>query len=319
MDEDKWDDWLQSHKKAVAEMIEEMAWTYREYAESRKPRFGKKFNENDEIRDAVNDAYDKYRACSTVPKVCQAIKINDDGTEQKTSIWMDRGNSIGGIAKAIKDGRLRKVLKFSESSKKFVKESTAGLKDLIEAIYDDVFEIGDGTKAPTLLSQLEAKLNELGLLEDESVKDDFDDFADVIKICLKSSRIQNFYRNTAWSLVRGLKDSIDSAKKMRRSRKPRFVKESTGEFVEVSAIVKGRGQTIEEAIENFDSEIGVMSSDQWDTWADNFDGKDREYWIDEYNKWQEENGGDVDLTVIDDKDNAQGYYGLVTISNTDEY
>ena len=99
----------------------------------------------------------------------------------------------------------------------------------------------------------------------------------------------------------------------------KFVKESTGEFVEVSAIVKGRGKTIEEAIENFDSEIGVMSSDQWDTWSDNFDGKDREYWIDEYNKWYEENGGDVDLTVIDDKDNAQGYYGRVTISNTDEY
>ena len=32
----------------------------------------------------------------------------------------------------------------------------------------------------------------------------------------------------------------------------KFVKESTGEFVEVSAIVKGRGKTIEEAIENFD-------------------------------------------------------------------
>ena len=37
---------------------------------------------------------------------------------------MGRGNSIGGIVKAIKDGRLRKVLKFSESRKKFVKEST---------------------------------------------------------------------------------------------------------------------------------------------------------------------------------------------------
>ena len=32
---------------------------------------------------------------------------------------MTRGNSIGGIVKAIKDGRLRKVLKFSESSRKF--------------------------------------------------------------------------------------------------------------------------------------------------------------------------------------------------------
>lgn len=175
---------------------------------------------------------------------------------------MTRGNSIGGIVKAIKDGRLRKVLKFSESSKpgfgkKFVKESTAGLKDLIEAIYDDVFE-GDGTKAPTLLSQLEAKLNELGLLEDESVKDDFDDYADVIKICLKSTRIQNFYRNTAWSLLKGLKDSIDMALKSRRPKgralksSKKFVKESTGSFVEVSAIVKGRGKTIEEAIENFD-------------------------------------------------------------------
>ena len=89
-----------------------------EYNYSESKKFGRKFNESDdEIRDAVNDACDKYRACSTEPKVCQAIKINDDGTEQKTSIWMGRGNSIGGIVKAIKDGRLRKVLKFSESSK----------------------------------------------------------------------------------------------------------------------------------------------------------------------------------------------------------
>ena len=84
-----------------------------------------KFNESDdEIGDAVKDAYDKYRACSTEPKVCHAIKINDDGTEKKIGIWMDRGNSIGGIVKAIQDGRLRKVLRFSESGKsKFVKES----------------------------------------------------------------------------------------------------------------------------------------------------------------------------------------------------
>ena len=89
-----------------------------ELARESTRKFGRKFNESDdEIRDAVNDAYDKYRACSTEPKVCQAIKINDDGTEQKIGIWMGRGNSIGGIVKAIKDGRLRKVLKFSESSK----------------------------------------------------------------------------------------------------------------------------------------------------------------------------------------------------------
>ena len=36
------------------------------------------------------------------------------------------------------------------------------------------------------------------------------------------------------------------------SKKRRFIKESNGKFVEVSAIVKGRGRTIEEAIENFD-------------------------------------------------------------------
>jgi hypothetical protein len=139
LDEDNLDDWLQSHKKAVAEMIEEMAWTYREYAESRKPRFGRKFNENDEIRDAVNDAYDKYRACETEPKVCQAIKINDDGTEQKIGIWMDRGNSIGGIVKAIKDGRLRKVLKFSESRKpRFVKESYSGRQVKLTADFEVV-------------------------------------------------------------------------------------------------------------------------------------------------------------------------------------
>lgn len=88
-----------------------------------------KFNESDdENANPVQDAYDKYRACSTEPKVCQAIKINDDGTEEKVSIWMDRGFSIGGIAKAIRDGRLRKVLKFSESSKpKFVKESASDI------------------------------------------------------------------------------------------------------------------------------------------------------------------------------------------------
>lgn len=86
-------------------------------------KFGKKFSESDdEIRDAVNDAFDKYRACKTEPKVCHAVKINADGTEQKIGISMTRGNSIGGIVKAIKDGRLRKVLKFSESSKpRFVK------------------------------------------------------------------------------------------------------------------------------------------------------------------------------------------------------
>jgi hypothetical protein len=96
---------------------------FKKFAKESGRRFGRKFNESDdEIRDAVNDAYDKYRACSTVPKVCQAIKINDDGTEQKIGIWMDHGNSIGGIVKAIKDGRLRKVLKFSESSKKFGKK-----------------------------------------------------------------------------------------------------------------------------------------------------------------------------------------------------
>ena len=61
-----------------------------------------------------------------------------------------------------------------------------------------------------------------------------------------------------------------------------------------------------------------MSSDEWDSWSDNY-GKDKEYWIDEYNKWQEENGGDVDITVIDDRGNAEGFYGEVTISNTNEY
>ena len=103
-----------------------------EYDESTK-KFGKKFNESD----AVQDAYDKYRACRTEPKVCQAIKVNDDGTEQKIGIWMDRGNSIGGIVKAIRDGKLRKVLKFSESTKKFGKkfrESTDLDEDLLQVI-----------------------------------------------------------------------------------------------------------------------------------------------------------------------------------------
>ena len=67
-----------------------------------------------------------------------------------------------------------------------------------------------------------------------------------------------------------------------------------------------------------------MSSDKWDEWSDNYDPetdeyKDRDYWTAEYNKWQEENGGDVDITVVDDRGNAEGFYGLVTISNTDEY
>ena len=97
-------------------------------------KFGRKFNESDdEIGDAVQDAYDKYRACSTEPKVCHAVKINADGTEEKVGISMTHGNSIGGIVKAIKDGRLRKVLKFSESSGKFgkkFKESLTGRNDI---------------------------------------------------------------------------------------------------------------------------------------------------------------------------------------------
>ena len=112
------------------------------------------------------------------------------------------------------------------------------------------------------------------------------------------------------------------------SSKPRFVKESTGEIVEVSAVVKGRGRTIEEAINNFDTELTSLGSDHWGDWLYNYDpetdqykgkDKDRDYWIAEYNKWQEENGGDVDITVIDDMGNADGVDGLVTISNTDEY
>ena len=75
-----------------------------------------------DIKSAVRDAYDMYRNCDVEPKICHAIKINDDGTEKEIAIWMDRGNSIGGIAKAIQDGRLRKVIKFSESTKKFGKK-----------------------------------------------------------------------------------------------------------------------------------------------------------------------------------------------------
>ena len=196
-------------------MIEEMAWTYREYAESRKPRFGKKFNENDAIGNAVQDAYDKYRACETEPKICQAIKINDDGTEQKTSIWMDRGNSIGGIVKAIKDGRLRKVLKFSESSK------------------------------------------------------------------------------------------------------PRFVKESTGDMVEVKAVISGAGETIEEALDNFKNELISVNPDQWGEWT-NCDGEDgdKDWWIQQYYKWNEENGGDVDMKVFEDDGVSPEQYARVDIRNT---
>ena len=115
-----------------------------------------KFNESDDENvNAVQDAYDKYRACSTEPKICHAVKINDDGTEEKIGISMTRGNSIGGIAKAIRDGRLRKVLKFSESSKpKFVKESASDIANdpayecpycgSHDCEFEDAEEIGTG-------------------------------------------------------------------------------------------------------------------------------------------------------------------------------
>ena len=82
------------------------------------------------IDDPVQDAYDLYRACKTEPKICHAIKINDDGTEKEIAIWMDKGNSIGGIAKAIQDGRLRKVIKFSESTKRFGKKFKESVGDV---------------------------------------------------------------------------------------------------------------------------------------------------------------------------------------------
>lgn len=103
-------------------------------------------------------------------------------------------------------------MKYNESKKfgRMFKESTDGLKNLIDEIFDDgLYE--DGKKAQILLSKLEAKLNDLGLLEDENVKDYFDEFTQTIKICLKSSRIQNFYRDKAYRIADGLKYSIDSA------------------------------------------------------------------------------------------------------------
>ena len=120
-----------------------------EYESTRK--FGRKFNESDdEIVDAVQDAYDKYRACSTEPKVCHAVKINDDGTEEKVGISMTRGNSIGGIVKAIQDGRLRKVLKFSESTRKFGKKFN-----------ENRVSQGTGNKELDKLNRFQSKVNSI--------------------------------------------------------------------------------------------------------------------------------------------------------------
>ena len=127
----------------------------------------------------------------------------------------------------------------------------------------------------------------------------------------------NLYKTSKGKVLMFVKESSGNTRR-------KLVKESTGENVEVCAVVKGRGRTIEEAIENFDREIDNLSSDKWGDWTDNYDPetdeyKDRDYWTAEYNKWQEENGGDVDITVVDDRGNADGLYGYVTISNTDEY
>ena len=58
---------------------------------------------------AVEELFDMYRACPVEPKVCNAIKA--DG--EKTNIFLGRGNSVGGIAKALRDGRLLKVIGFN--------------------------------------------------------------------------------------------------------------------------------------------------------------------------------------------------------------
>ena len=57
----------------------------------------------------IADLFDMYRACKVEPKVCNAIKA--DG--EKTSIFLGRGNSVGGIARALRDGRLLKVTGFN--------------------------------------------------------------------------------------------------------------------------------------------------------------------------------------------------------------
>lgn len=58
---------------------------------------------------AIENLFDMYRACKVEPKVCNAIKA--DG--EKTNIFLGRGNSVGGIAKALRDGRLLKVIGFN--------------------------------------------------------------------------------------------------------------------------------------------------------------------------------------------------------------
>ena len=57
----------------------------------------------------IADLFDMYRACKVEPKVCNAIKA--DG--EKTNIFLGRGNSVGGIARALRDGRLLKVIGFN--------------------------------------------------------------------------------------------------------------------------------------------------------------------------------------------------------------
>ena len=58
---------------------------------------------------AIADLFDMYRACKVEPKVCNAITA--DG--KKTNIFLGRGNSVGGIARALRDGRLLKVIGFN--------------------------------------------------------------------------------------------------------------------------------------------------------------------------------------------------------------
>ena len=58
---------------------------------------------------AVKDLFDMYQACKVEPKVCNAITA--DG--KKTNIFLDKGNSVGGIARALRDGRLLKVIGFN--------------------------------------------------------------------------------------------------------------------------------------------------------------------------------------------------------------
>ena len=115
----------------------------------------------------------------------------------------------------------------------------------------------------------------------------------------------------------GSKPAMESSKKLAKESGRKFVKESTGDMVEVKAVISGAGETVEEALDNFKNELISMDPDGWGEWTNcGGDGGDKEWWIQQYYKWNEENGGDVDMKVLEDDGDAPVHYARVDIRNT---